>query len=113
MPYVAFTWLAALMMLAASPASLAGSEALATGVEAPGGPKRGAELAPLCTGCHGPDGRSNLSRSPSIAGLDPKVFTARMEALQAGESGHLLMRMTRGLSHQDIADLAAHFATLD
>ncbi|WP_346300706.1 c-type cytochrome [Halomonas sp. BM-2019] len=78
-----------------------------------GDARRGAELAPLCTSCHGRDGRSQLSRYPSIAGLEPERFRERMAALQAGEGGHLLMRMTRNLSEQDIADLAAHFATLE
>jgi cytochrome c553 len=97
----------ALMLTLAAPAALAE-------LAAPeGDPERGAELAPLCTSCHGPDGRSNLSRYPSIAGLEPERFRERMVALQAGERGHLLRRMTRDLSEQDIADLAAHFATLE
>src|SRR5690554_1510720 len=78
----------------------------------PGNPERGAELAPLCTSCHGREGRSNISRYPSIAGMAPALFRERMEALQAGDGGHLLKRMTQDLSDQNIADLAAHFAIL-
>lgn len=97
----------ALLLALAAPAALA--ELAAT----EGDPERGAELAPRCTSCHGPDGRSNITRYPSIAGLDPEVFTARMQALKAGERGHLLKQMTRSLGEQEIADLAAHFATLE
>ncbi|WP_253447014.1 c-type cytochrome [Halomonas sp. Y3] len=93
--------------------TLAAPAALAERASAEGDPDRGAELASLCTGCHGHDGRSNISRYPSIAGLDPEVFTAGMQALQAGERGHLLKRMTRSLSEQEIADLAAYFTTLE
>jgi len=93
--------------------SLAAPAALAELAAPAGDPGRGAELASLCTGCHGQDGRSNISRYPSIAGLAPEVFTARMQALKAGERGHLLKRMTRDLGEQEIADLAAHFATLE
>jgi len=105
MPKVAFAWLTALLLLAAAPGVMAES---ATPL---GDPERGAELAPRCTGCHGPEGRSNLTRYPSIAGMEPSRFRERMAGLKAGEGGHLLKNMTRGLSEQDIADLAAHFAT--
>ena len=44
--------------------------------------------------------------------MAPALFRERMEALQAGDGGHLLKRMTQDLSDRDIADLAAHFATL-
>jgi len=97
----------ALLLTFAAPAALAERAA------PEGDPEGSAELAPMCASCHGPDGRSNTTRYPSIAGLAPEVFTASMQALQAGERGHLLKRMTRGLSEQDIADLAAHFATLE
>ncbi|WP_302139874.1 c-type cytochrome [Halomonas alkalicola] len=101
--------------LAGHPAILlaGGKPAAPEAAAADGAASRGAELAALCTSCHGRDGRSNISRFPSIAGLEPEVFTARMQALKAGERGHLLKRMTRDLSDQDIADLAAHFATLE
>ena len=96
-----------LLLTLAAPAALAELAAPA------GDPERGAELAPMCTSCHGPDGRSNITRYPSIAGLAPEAFSASMRALKAGERGHLLKRMTRDLDEQDIADLAAHFATLE
>jgi cytochrome c553 len=115
-PFVAVMLLALTgAALAGHPLSLHAGDSDGSGVSDPatGDPQRGAVLAPLCTSCHGPDGRSNLSRYPSIAGLEPEHFRERMVALQAGERGHLLKRMTRDLSEQDIADLAAHFATLE
>lgn len=106
MPNVPQALLATLLLLVA-PAALAENDA-----PPPGDPERGAELAPLCTSCHGREGRSNISRYPSIAGMAPALFRERMEALQAGDGGHLLKRMTQDLSDRDIADLAAHFAIL-
>lgn len=94
----------ALLLALVAPAALAELAA------AEGDPERGAELAPLCTSCHGREGRSNITRYPSIAGMEPSLFRERMAGLKAGEGGHLLKSMTRGLSEQDIADLAAHFA---
>lgn len=104
MPNAPVALLATLALLVA-PAALAEIETVL-----PGDPGRGAELAPLCTSCHGREGRSNITRYPSIAGMEPLLFRERMIALQAGEGGHLLQSMTRGLSEQDIADLAAYFA---
>ncbi|MCC5881031.1 MAG: cytochrome c [Halomonas sp.] len=78
-----------------------------------GDPERGAEMAKLCTSCHGHQGRSVTSRYPSIAGMDEAHFIEGMQALRAGERGHLMASMTRGLSDQDIADLAAYYAQLE
>jgi cytochrome c553 len=78
-----------------------------------GDPERGATMAPLCTSCHGYQGRSVTSRYPSIAGLDETRIVERLEAFQAGEGGHLMASMLRGLSDQDIADLAAYYSQLE
>lgn len=78
-----------------------------------GNAERGAEMAKLCTSCHGHQGRSVTSRYPSIAGMDEDRFIAGMQSLRAGERGHLLASMTRGLSNQDIADLAAYYTQLE
>ncbi|MBZ0330942.1 c-type cytochrome [Halomonas sp. ANAO-440] len=78
-----------------------------------GDPERGAEMAKLCTSCHGHQGRSVTSRYPSIAGMEEGRFIDGMKALRAGDKGHLMANMTRGLNDQDIADLAAHYAQLE
>ncbi|MCE8036080.1 MULTISPECIES: c-type cytochrome [unclassified Halomonas] len=77
-----------------------------------GDAQRGADMAKLCTSCHGYQGRSVTSRYPSIAGMDEARFIAGMQSLRAGERGHLMASMTRGLSDQDIADLAAYYSRL-
>ncbi|WP_181872816.1 c-type cytochrome [Billgrantia montanilacus] len=78
-----------------------------------GDPARGAEMAKLCISCHGHQGRSVTSRYPSLAGMDETRIVEGMKSLRAGEKGHMMANMTRGLSDQDIADLAAYFSSLD
>lgn len=78
-----------------------------------GDAQRGADMAKLCTSCHGHQGRSVTSRYPSIAGMGEARFIAGMQALRAGERGHLMASMTRGLSDQDIADLAAYYSQFE
>lgn len=78
-----------------------------------GNPERAADLAKMCTSCHGQQGRSVTSRYPSIAGMDEAQFIEGMQALRAGERGHLMASMTRKLSDQDFADLAAYYAQFE
>ncbi|MCG6656842.1 c-type cytochrome [Halomonas campisalis] len=78
-----------------------------------GDPERGAEMAKLCTSCHGYQGRSVTSRYPSIAGMDETRFVEGMRELRAGDRGHRMASMTRGLTDQDIADLAAYYSRLE
>lgn len=78
-----------------------------------GNAERGAAMAHLCESCHGPDGHSLTTRYATIAGLSESHIIERLKAFRAGESSHLMESMTRGLSDQDIADLAAHFSRLE
>lgn len=78
-----------------------------------GDPDKGAEKGKMCISCHGHQGRSVTSRYPSLAGMDESRIVEGMKALRSGEKGHLLASMTRSLSDQDIADLAAYYSSLD
>lgn len=78
-----------------------------------GDPDKGAEMGKMCISCHGHQGRSVTSRYPSLAGMDETRIVEGMKALRAGEKGHLMASMTRGLSDEDIADLAAYYSSLD
>lgn len=96
----------------AAHAEATGSNTAASPAALRGDPQQGEAMAKLCTSCHGHQGRSVTSRYPSIAGLDEAHIVERLKAFQAGESGHLMASMTRGLSDQDIAHLAAYYAGL-
>lgn len=65
-----------------------------------------------CAGCHGADGRGNAN-NPSLAGNNTQDFIKQMHNYRAGARKHSLMNMmTKALSDQDIADLAAYYASL-
>lgn len=65
-----------------------------------------------CIGCHGPAGRSpNPDLFPAIAGQDAAVLVEQLKAFRSGERNNPMMTpMAKGLSDQEIADLAAYLA---
>ncbi len=68
-------------------------------------------LANECTACHQASGGADI---PSIRGLAPSVFIAGMVAYRNGTREHQVMNMvSRRLGDEEIAALAAYFATVD
>ena len=70
-----------------------------------------------CIGCHGLEGYRasfpEVYRVPKIAGQEAKYIAAALTAYQKGERRHPTMRgATSNLNNQDIADVAAYYATL-
>ncbi len=86
---------------------------LATGqVMAGGDIKAGEEKAASCVGCHGANGEG-FGDNPAIAGWDAELFKSSMQAYKSGEKEVPMMNMlVAPLSDEDIADLAAYFASL-
>jgi cytochrome c553 len=88
---------------------------LATGVVQAGGDvARGQELSIDCADCHGEDGKGDED-NPSIAGLDEGKHLEMLMAYKSGEltdEDEVMLMYTEELSEQDIADLAAYYATL-
>lgn len=88
---------------------------LAVGVAQAGGDAaKGQELAADCAGCHGDDGKGDAD-IPGIAGLDPAEHVKMLQGYKSGdiadESG-MMQDYVIELSDQDMADLAAYYATL-
>ena len=81
---------------------------------ADGDPARGEELSVDCVDCHGENGRGDEEVS-AIAGLDEDYFVEQLTAYKSGERvDEEFMAMTaEELSAQDIADLAAYYASLE
>jgi cytochrome c553 len=83
-------------------------------VQAGGDAARGEELSVNCADCHGANGEG-MDDAPAIAGLDEMEHFEALKAYKSGEradeSGMMLM-FTEELSEQDMADLAAYYATL-
>jgi cytochrome c553 len=68
-----------------------------------------------CAACHGPDGNSSVPTYPKIAGQHAAYLEAAIKAYKAGERSAgqtvVMKPMVANLSDQDIADLAAYFAS--
>ncbi len=88
---------------------------LASGaVQAGGDAARGQELSVDCVDCHGADGKG-VDGNPAIAGLDETKHVEALKAYKSGErtdEGDVMLMFTEELSEQDMADLAAYYATL-
>ncbi len=71
----------------------------------------GQALAFTCAGCHGTDGSSVGPSSPSIAGMDPDVFTDAMQAYQRDQRNSTIMnRIAKGYSDEQIKAMSWFFA---
>jgi cytochrome c553 len=96
--------------------ALAGATFTAQAQELKGDAARGAKLNASCIGCHGIPGYQSsfpeVHRVPAISGQNAKYIAAALNAYKQGERKHGTMRAIAGsLSEQDIADLAAYYAS--
>jgi cytochrome c553 len=70
-----------------------------------------------CTGCHGIKFYKNAYPNyhvPRLGGQNEAYIVSALKAYRSGERSHSTMRAQAGsLSDQDIADIAAYFASLD
>ncbi len=80
-----------------------------------GDPQAGKQKSAVCGACHGPDGNSFVGIWPKIAGQHEKYIAQQIQELKKGEKGKrfdpTMFPMIQGLNEQDIADLAAFYAT--
>ena len=90
--------------------------ALATAVAVPaiagGDPAAGKAKSQVCAACHGPDGNSPTGDFPKLAGQHEDYLAAALSQYKAGKRKDPIMGgMAANLSKQDMADLAAYFAS--
>ncbi|MGR8941434.1 MAG: c-type cytochrome [Gammaproteobacteria bacterium] len=77
-----------------------------------GNAQKGRELAVTCAACHGDIGISETSAFPSLAGQLPTyVFKQLQDYADASRDNPIMTGIAKGLSKQDMADLAAWFAS--
>jgi cytochrome c553 len=100
-------------------ARLALSAALLLAAVATSPPLRAADAAAgkakaqACAVCHGPMGISSAPDAPHLAGQPEIYLTAQLRAYRGGERKHEVMAvMAKPLSDDDIANLAAWFASI-
>jgi cytochrome c553 len=88
---------------------------LTTGdIQAGGNPANGQKLALDCFDCHGEDGRGD-DQIPQIAGLEEAYIVEQLMAFKSGDridENGIMPMYAEDLSKQEMADLAAYFASL-
>jgi cytochrome c553 len=96
------------LMIALLFALLAGTGTVYAGGDAAAGEAKAAN----CAGCHGAAGEG-MGDNPPVAGLDAAEHFKMLQEYKAGERGEAMMQMfTAQLSEEDMADIAAYYATL-
>lgn len=98
----------------AAAAALAVALAWPGTVAAQGGPAAaGRAKAQACAACHGPLGIASAPDAPHLAGQPDTYLAAQLRAYRSGARQHPVMNVVaRPLSDDDIAALAAWFASL-
>ncbi len=93
----------AAVMLVADPARAAG-----------GDPDLGRAKSTTCHACHGADGLAIAPNYPTRAGQHEAYLVHSLRQYRSGERKNAIMAgFATGLSDEDIADLAAFYASLD
>lgn len=95
-------------------AILFGLMTIAGTVMAGGDPARGKELSTDCVDCHGENGLGD-EEVPALAGLDEAYQIEQLMAYKSGErtDEEAMIMYAEDLSEQDMADLAAYYASLE
>jgi len=74
--------------------------------------QEGAEVAAVCTECHGEHGFSQEPGVPSLAGQQPAYLIVSIQEYARGERGHKQKEaMLQGLEQLDIEKMALYFAS--
>src|SRR5512134_647462 len=77
-----------------------------------GDPAAGKAKAASCGGCHGANGEG-VKPNPALAGLPEAKFVQAMKDYKSGKRANPVMKSFAGpLSDQDLANLAAYYASL-
>lgn len=73
----------------------------------------GRTKAQMCATCHGPLGLASAPDAPHLAGQSQIYLAAQLRAYRSGARRHEVMAvMAKGLSDEDIANLAAWYASI-
>ncbi|MEM9057384.1 MAG: c-type cytochrome [Pseudomonadota bacterium] len=78
-----------------------------------GDPEAGKNKSLVCAGCHGQDGNSLNPEWPSLANQHESYIKSQLESFRSGYRQNALMSVqATNLTDEDIADLAAYYASL-
>jgi cytochrome c553 len=76
-----------------------------------GDAKAGEPLSAVCGGCHGAQGVSGDSATPSLAGQDEKYLVEAIKAYRTSRKRENMRLYITGLSEKDIENIAAFYAS--
>ena len=97
-------------------AAMLGGAVLAMDAQAAGDPAAGEGKVAACAACHGTDGQATAPIYPNLAGQNAEYLVSSLKAYRAGERGGGMSAMmtpqVQALSDEDIADIAAYYASL-
>ena len=80
--------------------------------QAGGNAEAGKVKAAGCASCHGANGEG-VGPNPALAGLAPDAFITAMNEYKNGTRDNAMMKaLAASTSEEDIADLAAYYASL-
>ncbi|ERS92156.1 MULTISPECIES: c-type cytochrome [unclassified Halomonas] len=98
-------------------AAMLGGAVLAMDAQAAGDPAAGEGKVAACAACHGTDGMATAPIYPNLAGQNAEYLVSSLKAYRAGERGGGMSAMmtpqAQALSDEDIADIAAYYASLE
>ena len=83
-------------------------------VQAGGDAAKGKELSVDCTDCHGTDGKGDAD-TPKLVGHEQAFIVEQLKAFKSGarkDKEDTMKMYAEDLSDQDMADLAAYYASL-
>lgn len=84
----------------------------ATSTMAAGDASAGKGKAAVCAACHGADGNSPSNLFPKLAGQGESYLVKQLQEFKSGARSNAVMApMVAALSEQDMADLAAYYAS--
>jgi cytochrome c553 len=82
------------------------------GAQAAGDAQAGKAKAAACAACHGANGQG-VAPNPALAGKSEDQLAQAMKDYKSGKRDNAIMKgLVAGLSDQDIANLAAYYASL-
>ena len=86
---------------------------LALPVMAGGDIDKGKAKSAACAACHGADGIGIADIYPNLAGQKEAYILSQLKAFRDGQRKNAMMSpMVKGLSDDDLANLAAYYASL-
>ncbi len=82
-----------------------------TTAQSSGDPQAGEQLTAVCASCHGPDGNSEVTANPKLAGQNANyTFKQLMDIKNGAREVPQMSGMLSNLDEQDLRDIAAYYA---